>query len=196
MPISWRREWSSCLLNLLTNGVDAVAEVPPSRLGFSGLYDPDPHVPGRIYSRWGGFIEGVEEFDANFFAISPREAARIDPQHRLLLELVWEACEDAGIPPPRLAGSRTGVFIGISTHDYGDMQMYPENREEIDLYSNSGTATSIASNRISYIYDLRGPSMSVDTACSSALTAVHLCVASRCATASAKSRLRGASRSF
>ncbi len=161
--------------NLLTKGVDAVAEVPSSRQGFSDLYDPDPHAPGRIYSRWGGFIEGVEEFDAGFFGISPREASRIDPQHRLLLELVWEACEDAGIPPPRLAGTRTGVFIGISTHDYGDMQMYPENREEIDLYSNSGTATSIASNRISYIYDLRGPSMSVDTACSSALTAVHLC---------------------
>ena len=160
--------------NMLANGLDAVAEAPATRPGFRDLYDSDPHVPGRLYSRWGGFLENVELFDANFFGVSPREASRIDPQHRLLLELMWEACEDAGLPPSRLAGSRTGVFIGISTHDYGDMQMYPQNREEIDLYSNSGTATSIAANRISYMYDLRGPSMAVDTACSSALTAVHL----------------------
>jgi acyl transferase domain-containing protein/1-acyl-sn-glycerol-3-phosphate acyltransferase/NADP-dependent 3-hydroxy acid dehydrogenase YdfG/acyl carrier protein len=159
---------------LLSEGVDAIKEAPASRPGFRDLYDPDPRRPGHLYSYWGGFLQDVESFDANFFGISPREATRIDPQHRLLLELVWEACEDAGIQPHQLAGSRTGVFIGISTHDYGDMQMYPTNRADIDLYSNSGTATSIAANRISYIYDLRGPSMAVDTACSSALTAVHL----------------------
>ncbi|MEP7118795.1 MAG: type I polyketide synthase, partial [Acidobacteriota bacterium] len=105
---------------------------------------------------------------------SPREAAHVDPQHRLLLELLWEACEDAGVPPPALAGSRTGVFIGISTHDYGDLQMYPAHRGNIDMHTNSGTATSIAANRLSYVYDLRGPSLAIDTACSSALSAVHL----------------------
>ncbi|MGA8220651.1 MAG: SDR family NAD(P)-dependent oxidoreductase [Candidatus Acidiferrales bacterium] len=149
-------------------------EPPASRAIFKELFDPDPRKPGRTYSRWGGFLDRVDLFDAHFFGISPREASRIDPQQRLLLELVWEACEDAGLPATRLAGSRTAVFIGISTHDYGDMQVNPRNRNDIDLYMNSGTATSIAANRISYIYDLRGPSVAVDTACSSALTAVHL----------------------
>ena len=142
-----------------------------------------------------GLLERIDLFDASFFGISPREAVHIDPQHRLLLELVWEACEDAGIPPTDLAGSRTGVFVGISTHDYGDMQMYPQHRAAIDMHTNSGTATSIAANRISYLYDLRGPSVAIDTACSSALTAVHfacqsllsgdcsVALAGRCATA-------------
>ena len=160
--------------NLLKDGFNAVKEAPPSRSAFTELFDPDPRKPGRLYSRWGGFLERVDQFDAAFFGISPREAVCIDPQHRLLLELVWEACEDAGLAPSRLAGSRTGVFVGISTHDYGDIMMYPWNRSGIDLYSNSGTATSIAANRISYIYDFRGPSFSVDTACSSSLTALHL----------------------
>jgi acyl transferase domain-containing protein len=159
---------------LLKAGFDAITEVPASRPEFLELFDSDPHKPGRTYSRWGGFLKDVDLFDAQFFRIAPREAVRIDPQHRLLLELVWEACEDGGIPPDRLAGSRTGVFVGISTHDYGDVQMYPLNRGQLDLYSNSGMATSIAANRISYIYDLRGPSFAVDTACSSALTALHL----------------------
>ena len=158
----------------LTQGFDAVAEVGSSRPDFSDLYDSDPRRPGRLYSRWGGFLERTDWFDAHFFGISPREAIRIDPQHRLLLELLWEACEDAGLPPGQLAGTNAGVFVGISTHDYGDMQMYPSNRGDIDMYSNSGTATSIAANRLSYLYDLRGPSLTVDTACSSALTAVHL----------------------
>ncbi len=160
--------------SLLKEGFDAITEAPASRPGFNELFDPDPRKPGRVYTRRGGFLERVDLFDAQFFGISPREATRIDPQHRLLLEMVWEACEDAGLPPPSLAGSRTGVFVGISTHDYGDMQMYPQNRSDIDMYSNSGTATSIAANRISYIYDLRGPSVAVDTACSSVMTAVHL----------------------
>src|SRR5580704_11322575 len=159
--------------SLLKDGFNAVKEAPASRSAFSELFDPDPRKPGRLYSRWGGFLDGVDMFDAAFFGISPREAVCIDPQHRLLLELVWEACEDAGLPPSKLAGSRTGVFVGISTHDYGDIMMYPWNRAGIDLYSNSGTASSIAANRISYIYDLRGPSFSVDTACSSSLTALH-----------------------
>lgn len=158
---------------LLKDGFNAVKEIPANRAGFNELFDADPKKPGRTYSRWGGFLEHIDLFDAQFFGISPREAVRIDPQHRLLLELVWEACEDAGIPPSKLAGTRTGVFVGISTHDYGDMQMYPQHRAEIDMHTNSGTATSIAANRISYLYDLRGPSMAIDTACSSSLSAVH-----------------------
>ena len=158
---------------LLEQGVNAVTEAPADRAGFTDCFDADPGKPGRAYSRWGGFLDRVDLFDAQFFGISPREAAHIDPQHRLLLELVWEACEDGGVPPTTLAGSRTGVFVGISTHDYGDLQMYPSHRGDIDMHTNSGTATSIAANRLSYVYDLRGPSVAVDTACSSSLTAVH-----------------------
>ncbi|HUU34591.1 MAG TPA: type I polyketide synthase, partial [Vicinamibacterales bacterium] len=158
---------------LLADGFNAVTEAPASRSGFIDCFDADPKKPGHAYSRWGGFLDRVDLFDAQFFGISPREAAHIDPQHRLLLELVWEACENASVAPSALAGSRTGVFVGISTHDYGDLQMYPANRDDIDMHTNSGTATSIAANRLSYIYDLRGPSVAVDTACSSSLTAVH-----------------------
>lgn len=140
--------------SLLERGFDAITEPPATRPGFSELFDPDPKKPGRTYLRRGGFLEGVDLFDAPFFGVSPREAVHIDPQHRLLLELVQEACEDAGIPPKALAGTRTGVFIGISTHDYGDIQMYPQHRADIDMHTNSGTATSIAANRISFMYDL------------------------------------------
>jgi len=159
---------------LLEQGFDAITDPPASRTGFTELFDPDPKKPGRTYLRRGGFIEGVDLFDAPFFGLSPRETIHVDPQHRLLLEMVQEACEDAGIPSTALAGTRTGVFIGISTHDYGDTQMYPQHRGYIDMHTNSGTATSIAANRISFTYDLRGPSLSIDTACSSALTALHI----------------------
>jgi 1-acyl-sn-glycerol-3-phosphate acyltransferase len=160
--------------NLLIEGRDAIGAIPDDRPDWHRLYDADPAAAGRIYMREGGFIEGIDRFDARFFGISPREAAHIDPQHRLLLEVVWNAFEDASIPASRLAGSDTGVFVGISTHDYADVQMYPENREAIDAHSNTGGATSIAANRVSYAYDFRGPSLAVDTACSSALSAVHL----------------------
>ena len=110
--------------------------------------------------------------------MSPREAMHVDPQQRLLLEMAYEAFEDAGLTLERLAGSSTGVFVGVATHDYADMHMYPGNRELIDARSNVGVASSLAANRISYVYDLQGPSMIVDTACSSALTAAHLAIAS------------------
>ena len=157
--------------HLLSNGIDATGELPPERFDLKQIYDPDPAVPGKIYVNRGGFIDRVDAFDAAFFGISPREAMVIDPQHRLLLEVSYEALDDAGIALDRVAGTATGVFVGISTHDYGDIQMYPGNRREIGSHSNSGTATSIAANRVSYIFDLRGPSMTVDTACSSSLTA-------------------------
>jgi 1-acyl-sn-glycerol-3-phosphate acyltransferase len=159
---------------LLVDGVDAIRELPPDRFDLSEIYDSDPSVPGKIYSRWGAFVDGIDQFDPGFFGFSRREAIRIDPQHRMLLETAWEAFEDARLTAGRLAGSATGVFVGISTHDYPDIQAYPGNRALIDAHTNSGGATSIASNRISYVYDLRGPSFSVDTACSSSLVAAHL----------------------
>jgi amino acid adenylation domain-containing protein len=160
--------------NLLCDGLDAITEVPPDRFDLDQFFDPDPAVPGKTYSRWGGFVDRIDAFDADFFGIAPREACRIDPQQRLLLEVVWEALEDNGQPTDRLAGVNAGVFIGIASHDYTDMQILPWNRERIDAHTNAGGAMCIAANRISYLLDLRGPSLAVDTACSSSLTAVHL----------------------
>src|SRR5262245_59873480 len=117
---------------LLCDGVDAVTEVPRQRFNVEALFDPDPARPGTLYTRWGGFIDGIDHFDADFFGISPREAQRIDPQHRLLLEVVWEALEDAGQPPDRLAGTKTGVYVGVFTSDYAQMQLRPSQRRLLD----------------------------------------------------------------
>src|SRR5262249_3215825 len=103
---------------LLRDGVDTISEVPPSRWNAEAFYDPDPAAAGKMTTRWGGFVEGVELFDAAFFSISPREAISMDPQQRLLLEVSWEALERAGLPPDALAGSLTGVFVGICSNDY------------------------------------------------------------------------------
>jgi tyrocidine synthetase III len=157
---------------LLCDGTDAITEVPAQRFDLDSCYDSDPAVPGKINTRWGGFVHDVDRFDAHFFGISPREAARMDPQQRLLLEVTWEALEDAGLVPDRLTGTPTGVFVGISNNDYGRIQLNDLTR--IDAYAGTGNALSIAANRISYLFDLRGPSIAVDTACSSSLVAVHL----------------------
>jgi acyl transferase domain-containing protein len=162
------------LWKLLVEGVDAITEIPANRWSLASFYDPDPAKPGRACVRWGGFLEGVDEFDAQFFGISPREAARADPQQRLLLEVAYEALEDAGISQERIAGSTGGVFVGISSYDYGGMQYREHERLGIDAYTNLGAALCIAANRISYLFDLHGPSLAVDTACSSSLVAAHL----------------------
>jgi myxalamid-type polyketide synthase MxaE and MxaD len=157
---------------LLRDGVDAIREVPADRFDQQAFYDPDPAAPGKMNTRWGGFLGQVDQFDPNFFGISPREALRMDPQQRLLLEVTWEALQDAGQVPERLVGTQAGVFIGIATNDYGRMQW--NDLEHIDAYSGTGNAQSIAANRISYLFDFRGPSLAIDTACSSSLVAVHL----------------------
>jgi acyl transferase domain-containing protein/phospholipid N-methyltransferase/acyl carrier protein len=156
---------------LLRNGVDAISEVPSDRWNGDLFFDPDPATVGKTYSRWGGFVEGIDRFDAQFFGIAPREAAYMDPQQRMLLEICWEAFEDAGRVPDN-AGSETGVFVGISTHDYGDLQM--KDVYSTAFYANTGGALSIAANRLSYVFNFQGPSLAVDTACSSSLVAVHL----------------------
>ena len=159
---------------LLEEGVDAVTEIPADRWNLGAFHDADPSRPGKTYSRWGGFVDEIDRFDPHFFGISPREAARMDPQQRLLLEVAWEGLEDAGVRLDTISGSRTAVFVGISSFDYSLMQTSFRDRGEIDVYSNTGGSLSIAANRISYCFDLRGPSAAVDTACSSALVAVHL----------------------
>ncbi|MCC6498806.1 MAG: amino acid adenylation domain-containing protein [Anaerolineales bacterium] len=156
---------------LLRNGVDAVTEVPPDRWDVDQFHADEP-ARGKTLTRFGGFLDNVDLFDPAFFGISPREAARMDPQQRLLLEVSWEALENAFIPPTSLAGTRTGVFVGISSYDYSRLQF--DDPEMIDAYAGTGNAHSIAANRLSYVFDLRGPSMAVDTACSSSLVSVHL----------------------
>src|SRR5260221_14379618 len=125
-------------------------------------------------TRWGAFLKDIDRFDAVFFGIAPREAVAMDPQQRLLLETSWEALERAGLPPASLAGSRTGVFVGISTSDYAQRQQRHADLENVDAYTGTGSSSSVAAGRLSYVLGLQGPSMAIDTACSSALVAVHL----------------------
>jgi acyl transferase domain-containing protein/acyl-CoA synthetase (AMP-forming)/AMP-acid ligase II/acyl carrier protein len=157
---------------LLRDGVDAVSDVPTARWDADAFYDPRPATPGKMNTRWGGFVEGIEQFDPQFFGISPREAVRTDPQQRLLMEVTWEALEHAALTPQRLAGTQTGVFIGISSNDYARLLL--RDLDSADVYDGTGNALSIAANRLSYLLDLRGPSVAVDTACSSSLVAVHM----------------------
>jgi len=160
---------------LLRNGVDAITEIPQDRWDVDALYDPLPGVSGKMSTRWGGFLPGIDQFDPHFFGISPREAASMDPQQRILLEVAWEALENAGQPPDRLAGTRTGVFIGIGGFDYSNVIInYKDHLQVMNAYLGTGNAHSIAANRISYLLDLRGPSVAIDTACSSSLVAIHM----------------------
>ena len=160
---------------LLRNGVDAISEIPHDRWNIDALYDPLPGTNAKMSTRWGGFLPGIDRFDPHFFGISPREAAAMDPQQRLLLEVTWEALENAGQPPDKLAGSRTGVFVGIGGFDYSNVIMnYQDHLKVINAYLGTGNAHSIAANRISYLLDLRGPSVAIDTACSSSLVAIHM----------------------
>ncbi len=164
---------------LLRSGTDAITEVPADRWDIDSLYDADPQAPGKMTTRSGGFLRQVDQFDPRFFGISPREAMRMDPQQRLVLEVGWEAIERAGLATDRLAGTQTGVFLGASTCDYSLLGLKaPGALLDADLYQVTGSATNIIAGRLSYTLGLRGPAMVVDTACSSALVAVHLAIQS------------------
>ncbi|NET57684.1 MAG: aminotransferase class III-fold pyridoxal phosphate-dependent enzyme [Symploca sp. SIO2E6] len=160
--------------SLLCNGIDAITEVPPNRWDIEKYYNSNKNQPGKISSRYGGFISDVDKFDTEFFQISPREAKYIDPQQRLLLEENWKALEHAGINPASLAGTETGVFVGIAFHDYEQLQHKHHQEQDLNLYFATGSSTAICAGRLSYFFKLNGPSMTVDTACSSSLSAVHL----------------------
>ena len=156
----------------LRGGGDAIQDVPADRWDADALFAADPSAPGRTYARRGGFLDGIRRFDPEFFGISPREAEQIDPQQRLLLETAHEAMENAGERWEDPAVRNTGVFVGVFIHDYQHMQF--NERDRLGAHSGTGTAMSITANRISYAFDLRGPSVAVDTACSSSLVAVDL----------------------
>jgi acyl transferase domain-containing protein len=163
-------ESPDALWQFLRRRGDAVVEVPPDRWNVEAVYDPMPGTPGKTVSRWAGLLPDVAQFDAGFFGISPREATVMDPQQRLLLQVAWRALEDAGIPAESLAGSSTGVYIGVSHSDYHGIQQF--GRRQIDVHAATGGALSIVANRLSHRLDLRGPSLAIDTACSSSLVAL------------------------
>ncbi|NEQ95843.1 MAG: SDR family NAD(P)-dependent oxidoreductase [Cyanothece sp. SIO2G6] len=160
--------------SLLRDGVDAMAEVPSDRWNLDEFYDPDPDIPGKMYTRVGGFIDGIDQFDPEFFGISPREAISLDPQQRLLLEVSHTALERAGQSPEQLRGSKTGVFVGLGFDDYASRSTRSGNPERIDAFTSLGNTRSIAVGRISYVLGLQGPTLQLDTTCSSSLLAVHL----------------------
>ncbi|MEU7107939.1 SDR family NAD(P)-dependent oxidoreductase [Streptomyces sp. NPDC046215] len=160
------------LWSALAGGRDLVGEVPPDRFDPQVFADASaPHRPGRTYTSAGGFLPDIAGFDAEFFGISPREAACMDPQQRLLLEMTAEALDDAGLAPAALAGTDTGVFVGVSNSAYAHLQL--SRLETVDRHTMTGIAVGNTANRISHVYDLRGPSLAVDTACSSSLVALH-----------------------
>ena len=158
---------------VLRQGRDAISEVPQDRWDVDEFFDPDPDAPGKVVTRRAGFVDDVTGFDAPFFGMSTREVRLMDPQHRILLETAWRAVEHSGTAPTALANTNTGVFIGLSTHDYLGMASDELTYPEIEAYMAIGTSNAAAAGRISYRLGLQGPSVAVDTACSSSLVAIH-----------------------
>ncbi len=161
---------------LLMLGRDAISDIPVDRWDTPSFYDPDPLSPGKMYTRSGGFLENIDGFDAKFFGISPHEARHMDPQQRLLLEVAWETLEHAGLAVDKLAGSLTGVFIGmLHSSEYAHLQTRSDDMSAVnDPYYGIGSSASMAAGRLAYHFDFRGPTMTIDTACSSSLVAMHL----------------------
>jgi acyl transferase domain-containing protein/acyl carrier protein len=165
--------------DVLVRGIDAIREVPEDRFDIDEFYDPDPDAPGKTYTRFGGFIDGIDGFDPEFFGISPREAVWIEPQQRLMLEMAWEGLERAGYSPATLRGSQTGVFVGVAANEYAHL-LSSESIDKIEPHFITGNALNAISGRVAFALGLEGPAVAVDTACSSSLVAVHqACLALR-----------------
>lgn len=158
----------------LKSGYDAITDIPADRWNIDDWYDPDKDVPGKMHTKKGSFIDNIDRFDATFFGISPNEASRMDPQQRILLEVAYQAIEDAGLRLDDLSGSDTGVFVGIYGNDWYSMALAPSERFKISTHSGLGGQNFVAPNRVSYLFNLKGPSFSIDTACSSSMVAFHL----------------------
>lgn len=158
------------LRRVLNEGICTVRDRPENRWFASHLLHPDTHTAGASYTFAGGYLDAPYDFDMAAFGLSPREAIQVDPQQRLLAELAWEALEDARIPPSRLAGREVGVYVGVSALDHANL--FAGDPGSIDTHFMTGNTLSIVANRISYLFDLKGPSFVVDTACSSSLVAL------------------------
>ncbi|MDH5548248.1 MAG: SDR family NAD(P)-dependent oxidoreductase, partial [Gammaproteobacteria bacterium] len=163
---------------LLMGGKDGVVELGNKRWDMQRFYSEDMNEQGKMYVKWGGIIEDIEKFDADFFDISPREAINMDPQQRLLLQTSWETIEHAGIDPTSLTNARGGIFVGVGPNEYGQLQAESRDRNTIDSFSATGNSLSVNAGRLSYVLGWNGPSMAIDTACSSSLVAIHLAVQS------------------
>lgn len=161
---------------MLCNGEDAISDIPSSRMDVDQLYSEEPATPGRIMTRYGGYLDDIEHFDAGFFHISPREAERMDPQQRLILETAWEAIEDAGIDASSLSGRSVGVYVGQWLSDFEMRILSDPTVTDFEMTTGSGRYTT--AGRLSHFLGLMGPSLTLDTACSSSLTAVHLAIQS------------------
>lgn len=160
---------------ILREGVDVTTEVPPDRWNINDFYDANPEAPGKMYSRWGGFLDSIDLFDAAYFGISPREAVALDPQQRLLLEITVQALENAGQAPDPQTASDSGVFVGITNNnDFVSVKKTSSDLSRVNAHDSTGLATSAAAGRLSYALGFQGPSMAIDTACSSSLVAIHL----------------------
>ncbi|MGA7050250.1 MAG: beta-ketoacyl synthase N-terminal-like domain-containing protein, partial [Mycobacterium sp.] len=157
---------------VLSGGVDAIREIPDDRFDVDEYYDPDPEAPGKIYTRYGGFLDRIDGFDPEFFGISPREAMWMDPQQRLMLEIAWEGLERAGYSHAALRGSRSGVFVGVAANEYSQL-LSAKGVESIEAHFITGNALNVIAGRVAFALGLEGPAMAVDTACSSSLVAVH-----------------------
>lgn len=147
---------------VLAEGKDVVGEVPPDRWDVDAYYDPDPNTPGKARTKSGGFLNNIDHFEPSFFGMSPREATGLDPQQRLLLEVTWEAMEHAAIPVDQLDGSRTGVFVGITSTDYAQ-RIDVSDPARSDIYLATGSALNAAAGRVSFTFGFRGPCMAIDT---------------------------------
>ena len=158
---------------LMISGKDPITEVPPSRWDINEFYDANYHTTGKMNTRFGGFLDNVNQFDASFFNISPKEAEQMDPQQRLFLEVSWQAIEQSALSPAKLNHSTTGVFVGVSMHDYERLLAKAGIENRTGAYSNLGNAISAIGARLSYFLGLNGPSFAIDTACSSSMSALY-----------------------
>ncbi|MBG0810438.1 amino acid adenylation domain-containing protein [Methylosinus sp. H3A] len=158
---------------MLRESREGVGEAPLSRWDAEAVYDADPDAPGKSLTRRAGLLDSIDDFDAHFFGVAPREASCMDPQHRLLLETSWRALEHAGVAASELEGARAGVWVGVSTHEYLGLLVNNTTLETIDAYYATGTSPAAGAGRISYRLGLEGPAVTVDTACSSSLVAIH-----------------------
>lgn len=160
---------------LLAEGRDAITEIPCERWDWRSYFNADADAPGSMYTQHGGFLSGVDLFDAAFFGISPREAAAMDAQHRLALEVAWQSLENSGYSPTGLQGTSVGIYLGIANNDYGRAAL--ADVDNIDAYTGSGNSPAMVAGRLSYVLGVHGPSLAIDTSCSSSLVAVHLACA-------------------